>query len=107
MDIPYIYQPLDRVSNEIRLVNIFSSPETNPLCCEIIQVPLRSSPRFKALSYTWQSPYPDDSVSFNNDDDDGDFPKSFILINGAALAIFDNLRNALEALSRRRSSQYL
>jgi hypothetical protein len=74
---PYIYKPLDKPAETIRLIKILS---TAPIRCQLIVVSLEHSPVFSALSYMW-----------------GDTTKTqSIIVDGAYLPVTTNLAHALQ-----------
>lgn len=86
---------LRKVDNEIRLLRI--SPATfysSPLICSLIYTSLDAQPSYKALSYTWGSPY-SDSQSWRPEPSLGE---ARIIVNGHPVNITANLNSALRHL---------
>ncbi|KAI8631219.1 heterokaryon incompatibility protein-domain-containing protein [Xylariaceae sp. FL1651] len=87
-------QPLTDDANmrEIRLIKIMEDHDT--LVCKLKHFRIHQAPLFRALSYTWKSP-------FDTGDDDGnsvyDQPEE-IIIENKPMVIGRNLANALRAL---------
>lgn len=84
-----LYYPLDKSTNEIRLLRILAEPHAlgfdSAINCELRAVSLETHPRYEALSYVWG---PDDS-------------DERILVNGVPIAVRYNLLQALLILRRR------
>jgi hypothetical protein len=53
---PFVYDDIDRNSNQIRLLRILRSNATSEVQLEIFHTNLDDNPTYKALSYTWGSP---------------------------------------------------
>ena len=53
----YGYFPLDRMADEIRILNIepHKGDESSPMVCSLLHVPLAAKQDYHALSYTWGS----------------------------------------------------
>lgn len=78
----YSYEPLDIGQNEIRLIKLQDPIKSQPLCGNIIRVPLSAELRYWALSYCWGSLA----------------RKRTIILDGKTLQITVNLEDALHQL---------
>ncbi|EEU38702.1 uncharacterized protein NECHADRAFT_83110 [Fusarium vanettenii 77-13-4] len=114
---PSIYQPLDNPSQEIRLLQIKSSPTFSPgfvtpvtivtflssllyppprqrgapITCRLLTFKLDEAPPYKALSYTWGSPD----------------PAGTIWVDGHGIPVGQNLFTALQRLYEDPSIEYV
>lgn len=80
------YRPLRQDVDSIRLIRIHpAKSDTDPILCDLTEVPLGERPRFEALSYTWG-----DQRS-----------KKPIVLNGFKFGVGFNLFDALQYLRRR------
>ena len=50
---PLIYQPLDPISRQIRLLKLYPGTEVEDVECHLEHVSLAEKPEFTALSYVW------------------------------------------------------
>lgn len=91
MSSPYIFEPLNPVANEIRLLRLLPGQAAEPVRCTLHVVSLDASPRYEALSYVW-----------------GDAAKKHdILVDGQRYDITVNLEAALRGLRRSFRSRQL
>ena len=77
----YGYFPLDRLADEIRILNIepHKGNENSPLVCRLFHVPLTAKQEYHALSYTWGSAIKTKSIS----------------LSGQSFGVSENLYSAL------------
>lgn len=79
----FVYAPLDRAQNEIRLVRLLAARDlTSGIVCELIHASLDAKVSYEALSYTWG----------NNR------TTEYIRMNGKDFWVTENLHAALRAL---------
>lgn len=52
---PYVYEPLDTSTKQIRLITILPGSGCSAIRCELQSVDLAMNPRYEALSYEWGS----------------------------------------------------
>ena len=77
---PFVYDDIDRNSNQIRLLRILQPDATSEVQLEIFHTNLDDYPTYKALSYTWGSPTD---------------PRHGINVNGCHFEVRENLWLAL------------
>jgi hypothetical protein len=77
---PFVYDDIDRDSNQIRLLRILRPNATSEVQLEIFHTNLDDNPTYKALSYTWGSPAD---------------PRHGINLNGYHFEVRENLWHAL------------
>jgi hypothetical protein len=95
----YKYTPLAK-SSSMRLVKVLPAGEVPDIVeCEIIEADLNSSPKFAALSYTWNSPFHSLSIQ-------GDYKKTMTMrCNGRPFLVNQNLHDALRRLRHTRKDE--
>ena len=85
------YLPLDKLTQQFRLLTLFPSTGTDPIDCQLDVHLLNNCPRFEALSYCWGDPT----------------PMAPITINGVGSKVSRNLGVALQYLRQPQSPRVL
>ena len=57
-----LYHPLLTKIDAIRVLNIFPGEFRKPLFAKLTVIPFIDKPKYIALSYTWETPYPNSTL---------------------------------------------
>jgi hypothetical protein len=97
---PYVHQPFDDASKEIRLIHVRRGPN-GIIHCDLRTFPIKGLPDFLALSYTWGAPTPMYKVMIDGEhlevrenlyhflDEFCDFPHEYIWIDQISINQID------------------